>query len=151
MKDRILAAIHQFFRDITLQELRLMNHSDDLGRLTYTSLLYIDLIWSNQGEYTASAIAELLGVSKPAAIMKINELMAQGYLYKKQSQQDRRVYHLYVDEDKLARYSFYRSLDLAAADEMARRYSPAELEKFCEMLQFLSSFYANQGDSSHVP
>ena len=91
------------------------------------------------------------GVSKPAAIMKINELMAQGYLYKKQSQQDRRVYHLYVNEDKLARYSFYRSLDLAAADEMARRYSPAELEKFCEMLQFLSSFYANQGDSSHVP
>ena len=89
MKDRILAAIHQFFRDITLQELRLMNHSDDLGRLTYTSLLYIDLIWSNQGVYTASAIAELLGVSKPAAIMKINELMAQGYLYKKQSQQIR--------------------------------------------------------------
>jgi DNA-binding MarR family transcriptional regulator len=47
---------------------------------------------------TFSSIAQALNVTKSSATVMINKLIAQDYLYKIQSNEDRRVYYVYLKE-----------------------------------------------------
>ncbi|MGI5958315.1 MAG: MarR family transcriptional regulator [Massiliimalia sp.] len=137
MNELILKTIHTFFHTMTLEELQLMNENYPTKNITYNSLLYLDLIYTHQGEYTASMIAQLLCVSKPAVIMKINELIKLGFVYKKQSDTDKRAYYLFAREELLPQYMIYKKMDEAVAEKMTSRYSQKEIEQFCEMLKFM--------------
>lgn len=141
MYSTIYKTINQLFHMITLEELRLMNQNYSSANITYNSLLYLDLIQANPGKYTASMIADMLRVSKPAVVMKINELMKMGLIYKKQCPTDKRQYYLYVREEVLPEYEVYRQRTQAAAQMTAQAYSREEITKFCEMLQFIGNAY----------
>ena len=133
--------IKKLFNTLTISELQLMNKNYYDGNISYNSLLYIDLIYNRQGQYTASKIAEDLCVSKPAVIMKINELIKKGYLYKKQDPNDKRNYYLFVSDKIIAEYEVYRMMDDKVASYLEERYSQEELEKFKKIFDDMCAHY----------
>ena len=75
-------ALDSFYYSTALCDLRLMNRQFIDENITYNSLLYLELIYAMDGRLTASKIAEMLCVSKPAVTLKINELIRQGLVVK---------------------------------------------------------------------
>lgn len=146
MNTRLYETLNKFFHDLTLNELRLMNQSMTSKTVTYNTLLYYDLIATHQGEYTASAIADLLHVSKPAVITKINEMIQQGYLYKVQSHEDKRIYHLFAHTEGIRDEMRYKKMDDGILEILESHYSEAELEKFCDMIGFVGKLYKEKGE-----
>lgn len=59
-------ALDSFYYSTALCDLRLMNRQFIDENITYNSLLYLELIYAMDGRLTASKIAEMLCVSKPA-------------------------------------------------------------------------------------
>lgn len=145
LKEKIYQAALKLFYNLTLNELSAMNKKYADSSITYNSLLYVDLIRAHHGKCTASSLAELLNVSKPGVITKVNELIKQGYIYKKQSETDKRIYYLYANEDAVPAFEYYKKMDMQVAEKMAQRYSSQEIEKFCSMLETMSEFYLDKG------
>jgi len=90
------------------------------------------------GECTASKIAEMLHVSKPAVTLKINELIRQGLVTKTTDPCDRRKNYLSVNEETVPRYRIYRYQDNKAIQRITERYSQEDIQKFCDMLSIIS-------------
>lgn len=147
MKEKLYKALFQFFHDMTLNELRLMNRQITDQNITYNTLLYYDLVATHQGEYTASQIADLLHVSKPAVITKVNEMIKLGYLYKKQSTTDKRVYYLFAHEDGVRDEFLYQKMDHGVVEALMEKYSKSDLETFCDIMYDIGALYLNKGEN----
>jgi len=131
-------ALDSFYYSTALCDLRLMNTRFAEENITYNSLLYLELIFTMDGECTASRIAELLHISKPAVTLKINELIRQGLVKKSSDPNDRRKHYLSVNEDAVPRYKIYRYQDAEAIRRITAHYSQEDIAKFCEMLNIIS-------------
>lgn len=128
-------AIDQIFHDSAIAELRLQNNKETQTNLTYNDILYLNIIEAHSGEYTASNIADMLFVSRPAVTQKINELERQGYIYKVQSKQDKRVYKLFTNkEDRSKKY--YEIVDQTNEDivkKLSKHYTDEQIQMYCDM------------------
>lgn len=131
-------ALNSFYYSTALCDLRLMNQQFVDKNITYNSLLYLELIFSMNGKCTASKIAELLYVSKPAVTLKINELIKQGLVTKMPDPSDHRQNLLKVNEDAIPKFKVYRKQDDLAIKKITDSYSGQDIQKFCEMLNILS-------------
>ncbi|MEG0830176.1 MAG: MarR family transcriptional regulator [Anaerovoracaceae bacterium] len=127
-------SLNSFYYSAALSDLRFMNQHIQDKNITYNSLLYLELIFSMNGKCTASQIADLLYISKPAVTLKINELIKQGFVIKTINPDDHRQNFLFVNEDMMPKYKFYRQQDSLAIEGIKNKYSKEEIEKFCEML-----------------
>ena len=150
MKQQLISAVSQFFHDYTLNEMHMMNRYNPHSQLTYRSLLYLDLIYGRPGYYTASSLADALHISKTAVIMKVNELIKKGYIFRKQSTEDKRVYYLYVNQETLPEYTVYQEIGERVAENMCKKYSSQEIELFCRMLSDMDKTYAKEITSHAV-
>lgn len=131
--------LDKFYYSVALCDLKLMHKAFSDKNITYNSLLYLELIFSMQGRCTASKIAELLYISKPAVSSKINELIKQGFVVKKQDKDDSRKNILYVNEDMMPKYKIYKDQDSLAIKRISEKYTKKEIENFCEMLEIISN------------
>lgn len=131
-------ALDAFYYSTALCDLRLMNRQFVDKNITYNSLLYLELIFSMNGKCTASKIAELLYVSKPAVTLKINELIRQGLVTRTVAPDDRRKHYLSVNEEAVPKYKVYRRQDNEVIKRITEKYSPGDIQKFCEMLDIVS-------------
>lgn len=141
-------ALDAFYYGTALCDLRLMNTRFADESITYNSLLYLELIFTMGGECTASRIAEMLCVSKPAVTLKINELIRQGLVSKATAPSDRRKHYLSVNEEAVPRFKLYRYQDNEAIQRISARYSQEDIAKFCDMLNIISdiNFEEIKGD-----
>lgn len=129
----------KFYYSAALCDLRLMNKKFLDQNITYNSLLYLELIYTMEGRCTASKIAELLNISKPAVTLKVNELIKLGLVTKTPDPLDHRQNLLSVNMDAIPKYHYHSQQDAKAVREVQERFSPGEIEKFCEMLRILSN------------
>lgn len=136
-------SIDRFFYQITACELRLMNRKVLSDRITYNSLLYLDLI-SCMEPCTASQLAELLQISKPAVTAKLRELIQQGLVQKNQSPDDRRIYYLTLTPGAARTYRLYSEGLHRAAAAVSEQFSEDELCSFCRILDTLTSHYTEE-------
>ena len=97
--------------------------------ITYNSLLYLELIYAMDGRLTASKIAEMLCVSKPAVTLKINELIRQGLVVKTPDPKDRRQNLLSINEEAVPNYKIYKKQDSLAVKKIAEMFSEEDIEK----------------------
>lgn len=137
MIDRLDNAITKFFHDMAIVELRLQNKNNRLNnKLTYNSILYLDIIYAHQGEYTASNIADMLHVARPSVTQKLNELEEMGYIKKKQSEQDKRIYFLYATNKTNPEYvtNHFKQINKKVENYLTQEYSKDEIKTFLEML-----------------
>lgn len=135
MKNKIKFAIDRIFHDCAIADLRLLNSGISDVNLTYNDILYLSIIEGHSGEYTASNIADMLFVSRPAVTQKINELERRGYIYKIQSETDKRVYKLFTNKGGNSK-EYYNIVDKTNDDiveKLSGEYSSEQINLFCEM------------------
>ncbi len=131
-------ALDTFYYSTALCDLRLMNRRFVDKNITYNSILYIELIYTMNGTCTASKLAELLNISKPGVTLKLNELLKQGLITKTPDPNDKRRNYLTVNEEAIPQYKVFRRQDSEAVRRITDRFSPEEIDRFCEMLDIVS-------------
>ncbi len=146
MHHQLQASLAKFFHDMTIAELRLQNQVRTTPQLTYNDLLYISLISAHSGVYTASKMADMLYVSRPAVTQKINALEKMGYIRKEQCQEDKRVQYLHiVDEGKHAIHAHqWDATDGNIVAQLAQKYQPQEIAMFCTMLDEIGEIFLQE-------
>lgn len=132
--------IKDYYYKLTMNELKLMNHDEDDWGISYNSLLYLELI-NMIPKCTGSMLAELLGISKSAVTLKINELIKLGHVIKEQSNQDKRVYYLRVSKENEEVYAQYDKSLNTAVKRIKKKYGEKELNIFCDVLSNISAEY----------
>ena len=131
-------SLDKFYYSTALCDLRLMNKQFVDENITYNSLLYLELIFTMNGKCTASQIADLLHISKPAVTLKINELIRKGLVTKEPDPKDRRKNCLFVNEEAIPKYKVYRMQDNEAIKRITEKYTSEDVSKFCDMLDMIS-------------
>ncbi len=142
-------SINQFYFDMIINELRLMNNKNLYPNVTYNTLLYLDII-AYKENCTISFIAEAMNVAKSAVTLKINELTNQGLVIKKQSTEDKRINYLSVNQEVIDEYKIYDNALHGAIQAIKNKYSEEEINIFCNMLQVISSYYREESDKSNI-
>ncbi len=131
-------ALDTFYYSSALCDLKLMNKKFVDENITYNSLLYLELIYTMNGKCTASEIAKMLNVSKPAVTLKINELIKQGLVTKESDPNDKRKNYLFVNDDAAPQYKVFRRQDNEVINRITDKYSDKDIQNFCEMLSIIS-------------
>ncbi|MFI3212343.1 MAG: MarR family transcriptional regulator [Eubacteriales bacterium] len=135
MNNKVKLALDKIFHDSAIAELRLLHNGIGNKSLTYNDILYLNIIEAHSGEYTASNIADMLYVSRPSVTQKINELEKKGYIYKVQSNTDKRVYKLFTNRDGKSK-QYYEVTDKTNDDivnKLSKEYSDEQIALFCKM------------------
>lgn len=130
---KFLDSINHFYYQMSLRELRMMKDSGSDREITKNSMLYLDVISQNE-RCTVSKLADLLGITKSAVTMKVNELVKRGFLTKTQSETDKRVFYLTLHPEIQDIYDRYDNIFTSIGQKMAGKYTPEELSLFCRML-----------------
>ena len=90
------------------------------------------------GEPTVNEFSNFVGISPPNAAYKINSLVQKGYVEKRQSQEDKREYHLAVTQKYIDYYNVsYRYLS-TVMDRIKDRFPAQDVAKLEEMLNIIS-------------
>ena len=144
MENKLRNIINKINHDQALLDLRLQNKYQS-GKITYNSILYIDIIRSHENKYTASNIADMLHVSRPSVTQKINELQKMGIVNKTRSETDKRVFYLSISDEQIPKE--LREQDEYAEEQvrsaLREKYSEEDIDKFSDMLTILSEVYTN--------
>ena len=91
------------------------------------------------GEPTVNEFSSFVGISSPNAAYKINNLVQKGYVEKRQSQQDKREYHLVVTQKYRDYYDIsYRYLN-TVMERIKTRFPEQDVKRLEEMLEVISS------------
>lgn len=133
-------ALNEFYYDMSLNELRLMNENTLYPDISYNSLLYLNLIYY-KGQCTASYLAEVLHITKSAVTIKVNELIRQGFVTKTQSEADKRVNHLALAPHIAEDFALYDERLLKTMERIVPRYTGEELALFKGMLADIRKEY----------
>lgn len=141
---RIKKALKQLYYSLALNELHLMNDTCT-PNISYNSLLYLDLIELKPG-CTVSQLAEMLGISKSAVTLKVNELMSQGLVKKTQSSEDRRVNYLSVTEQVALEYRSYDRRLTQAIQKIEANHTRQEIDLFVRMLGEIGKEYLERNE-----
>ena len=135
----IVKEINNFYYHMALYELQVMNGNDYYNGLSYNSLLYINVI-EQMKECTVSKMADVLKITKSAVTLKINELVKQGVVVKKQSEKDKRVYYLELSPHITQVLGVYDQVFNKIERELKGKYSQEQLELFGDVLKTISGY-----------
>ena len=128
----------------SLRELRRAGEGA-MGSMSFQDMLYLDIIHYHDG-CTASFIADSLGIARSAVTVRLNRLERNGWISRSRSESDGRQYILSLSEDAKTLYdSMVAEMERAMA-ELRKRYSDEEVDRFMEMLEFITMDYAGNGD-----
>ena len=146
MKNKLTVAIDKFYHDMAIVNLRLQNSELYDSKLTYNSMMYLDIISAHSGEYTASNIADMLHVARPSVTQKLNELEKLGHIVKKQSKTDKRIYYIHINEEMIPQEFIdkYEKIEQIVIEKFADSYSQEDLDKFFNMLSIIGTIYLEE-------
>lgn len=132
----LMDQINKFYFTMSINELRLMNNQVIRKDITYNSRLYLDII-SYQENCTVTFLANAMNVSKSAVTIKVNELIKQGLVTKTQSDKDKRVFYLNLNECMVKEYGLYDDRFQTAIEEIDAKYTKQDIDKFCGILEII--------------
>lgn len=145
MMQELQDTMNQFFYEMTTNELKLMNKKFRSLDVTYNSLLYLDII-SYTKDCTASFLADSLCISRSAVTIKINEMVKQGLLVRRQSERDKRVFYLQLNDEITEIYRQYDKALHQAIEAINQTYSEQELKSFCRIMSDIRRIYIKEID-----
>ncbi len=143
MNSKLTDVLTKFYHDLSISELRLQNSLQGQSKLTYNDILYLDIIRAYPGKYTSTQIADMLCVSRPSVTKKIKELIKKGYVTREQSQNDKRIYYLFVSDDSSANF-YAKALEHKLSESLNEKYSEKDLETLCETLSLISRIFLEE-------
>lgn len=140
----ILKSLNEYIYKSTIGELRMMNKALISGDINYNTMKYLDLI-SLVEDCTATKLAGMLGISKPAVTIKVNEMLTKGLVVKRQSEEDKRVYYLELSPESAEIYRMYDEQEYRAVEAAKKTFTNEELKNFCQVLKLIASYYSFDG------
>lgn len=102
--------------------------------INLTQFQYISVINQNQ-DLTFTGLAQALNLSKPAVTSIVNKLIEQDYVYKKQSDCDRRVFHIYLTEAGKQVAEAYEDSRQEYVDGIHSRLTDNEFDRLLELME----------------
>lgn len=144
MHERLIKTIDKFSHDMSIAELQQVYKSRDVSNLSYHDTLYLNIIEAHPNRYTSSQIADLLKITRPAVTQKINELTKKGYIIRTQSEADKRVFYLSTNPNKDYYTDKDKAIEIKVAKMLEEKYGQAEVEKMCDMLEYLAETMYNE-------
>ena len=90
------------------------------------------------GEPTIAEFSRMMRISTPNAAYKINSLVQKGYVEKRQSQEDKREYHLVATQKYLDYYNISYHYLNTVMSRIRARFSPEDVAKLEGMLEIIS-------------
>ncbi len=135
-------SLNRYYYDTTVSDLRQLSRTGG-GELSYNSIMYLDVISYQEqaGGCTVSTLAETLRISRSAATLKVGELEKLGLVRKTRSETDRRVSYLSLTELVTRRLAAYDRPFERAGRLVEERFTPAEIETFCAILNTFTDEY----------
>ena len=110
------------------------------GDMSYKTVIYMDLIWSNPG-CTVGRLAEILGIDKAAVSRKIDVMVRQGLVVKGSEGRSR---PLCLSDRWQALYDAYDAPYRRAVEAIESEMSPQEVEVVCRALRIMSDRLAER-------
>ena len=126
----------------SLRELRRAGEGP-MGNMGFQDMLYLDIIHYHDG-CTASFIADSLGIARSAVTVRLNRLEKRGWVTRSRSDADGRQYILSLTGDAKEMYDGMVAGMRRSLDELRHRYSDEDVERFLEMLEFLTADYTGR-------
>jgi DNA-binding MarR family transcriptional regulator len=108
-----------------------------VGSLSATEAFAAEVIYTLR-EPTIREFAECIGISQPNATYKVNSLISKGYIEKKNSDSDKREYHLKVTKKFLDYYNINNEYIKVVMDRIRKRFTPEQAKQFEDMLWIIS-------------
>jgi DNA-binding MarR family transcriptional regulator len=133
-------AMNYFYYRSSVSELRMMHKRDHTFGVSYHSLLFLNII-AHTEDCTVSKLAEILNITKSAVTIKVNELARRGYVEKKRSGADGRVFFITLSPDMSATYEMFERMTEDTESMLSREYSQEELRLFSEILGKIADYY----------
>ncbi|ONI38899.1 hypothetical protein AN639_06925 [Candidatus Epulonipiscium fishelsonii] len=118
-----------YFHDLAILELKFQNNILGAKKLSFNSLMYLDIIRNCPDKYTVSDIAEILEISKPSVTQKIKELEQLGYVKKVQSETDKRVFYLAITDEIQKVESIFEDAMKTTIKELQKEYTETEINQ----------------------
>lgn len=137
MFEQVLNEVYNKFKMQFYQKV-FTRFEDREASLTTVETFCVETIYA-LGSPTVNEFASFAGISPPNAAYKVNSLIKKGYLKKRQSETDKREYHLEVTQKFHEYYNIsYRYLEVVA-DRVKKRFTPEEVEQFEHILSVMSN------------
>lgn len=136
---KLIDEVNNFYYKMSLYELKIMNEGDYYNKLSYNTILYLNVI-SLTENCTASKLAEALNITKSAVTLKVNEMIKQNLIVKEQSQEDKRVFYIKLSPEMEKAISIYNRIFEKMEKKVMERYTPEELNTFIKILNNISSY-----------
>lgn len=105
----------------------------EYGELTHQQIHYLHTL-SKLGNPTVSELAKALRLSKPSVTVLVDKLVQKGYIYKVQSDADRRSQHLHLAENGMAFQRAHQKVYDRLADKIQAKLTKTECSIFQEIL-----------------
>ena len=105
--------------------------------LTTPQFLLLKLM-SRDGRHQAGEVADILGVSRPAATKTIDKLVRHGLIFRRRSQGDRRATLLTISPKGRRLVQRGEALEQRRVTALLRRFTPAETRKLNDLIERFS-------------
>ena len=129
---KLTPIVQQLYLAMSVSELRYANLSP-FQKVTYTSLLYLDIIRSKEN-CTVSYLAQVLGIARSAVTIKVKELTRLGLVLKEQSAEDKRVFYLRLNAELTEEYRIFDNEMNDIEHKIRQQYSDKDVDLFTKML-----------------
>jgi DNA-binding MarR family transcriptional regulator len=127
-----------FYRG-SIGELRMLNKDDYTRGISYHSMLYLNII-AYEKNCTVSKLAKNLNITTSAAVIKVGELVKNGFVEKIKSADDKRIQYLRLTPETAEIYGQYTRLGTLTFDALREKYSSGELEIFNKILKEVAEY-----------
>ncbi|MEZ4601288.1 MAG: MarR family transcriptional regulator [Syntrophotaleaceae bacterium] len=104
------------------------------AEINLTQFQYINVIKQND-EVTFTGLAEALNLSKPAVTSIVNKLIEQGYVYKCQSANDRRVYYIHLTAEGKQVAEAYEAASREYVEGVHQRLTAEEFARMVQLME----------------
>lgn len=132
-------AMNYFYYQSSINELRAMQGGDYSSGLSYNSMLYLNIIAGTEN-CTVSKLADILQITRSAVTIKVGELVRRGFVEKRQSGEDGRVWLLRLTPRLADIYAMFNRLSVKTEAELRRRHTEGEIQLFAQMLREIADF-----------
>ncbi len=127
----------KYSKEIEIHDFKIQTQSTFFSKLSYSTRKYLSII--SFSEYnTISSIAKMLGLTKSAVTLKMNELEKQGLVVREQCKKDKRVYYIRVSQGVKESWIESDKIFEKIIDKTKKKFSEKEIDAFFEVLKYFS-------------
>ncbi len=131
------ALLLKYSKEIEIHDFKIQTQSSFFSKLSYSTRKYLSII-SFSEHNTISDIAKVLGLTKSAVTLKMNELEKQSLIVREQCENDKRVYNIRVSEDVKQSWKESDAIFEKIIGKTKKKFSEKEIDAFFDVLKYFT-------------